>query len=179
MYEEISHAAGEAIRELLDVSGVLAGSTVVVGCSSSEIIGQKIGSHSNKEVAQAVLDGILPLLKQRKVHLAAQCCEHLNRALVVEKQWALQNGAEVVAAKPQPKAGGSFASCTYTAFEEPVLIEQIQADAGLDIGLTMIGMHLKAVAVPLRLTVTHIGEAMITAAYTRPKYIGGARACYE
>ncbi|MEG1404755.1 MAG: TIGR01440 family protein, partial [Oscillospiraceae bacterium] len=113
------------------------------------------------------------------IFLAAQCCEHLNRALVVEREAAEKFGLEIVAAVPKPKAGGSFATAAYAAFSNPVLVEHIKAAAGMDIGSTLIGMHLRDVAVPLRLATKKIGEAFLTAAYTRPKFIGGSRAQYE
>ena len=121
----------------------------------------------------------MPLIKENGLFLAAQCCEHLNRALVVEREAAERFNLEIVSAVPKPKAGGSFAAAAYLAYAEPVLVEHIKASAGLDIGSTLIGMHLKDVAVPLRLEIKTIGEASVTAARTRPKLIGGARAQYE
>lgn len=149
----------------------------MVGCSTSEILGERIGSNSNPEAAQAVFDGIFSALKERGVFLAAQCCEHLNRAVVIEREAV--PGAEIVNAVPQPKAGGSFATSAYNSFDDPVVLEEIHADAGLDIGDTLIGMHLKRVAVPVRLEHNKIGAAHITAARTRPKFIGGIRAVYD
>ena len=179
MYEEIEKTSRNAMAELLETAKVPAGQLVVVGCSSSEIVGEKIGKGSTPEAAQAVLHGILPLLNEKKLYLAAQCCEHLNRALVVEREAAEKFGYEIVAAVPKPKAGGSFATAAYLAFKDPVLVEHVRADAGMDVGCTLIGMHLKDVAVPVRLQTRQIGEALVTAARTRPKYIGGARAQYE
>lgn len=167
------------MTELLEAAALVPGQLVVVGCSSSEIVGEKIGKGSVPEAAQAVLDGILPLLERAGIYLAAQCCEHLNRALVVEGEAAEKYGLEIVSAVPQPKAGGSFASAAWKAFKEPVLVEKISAHAGLDIGNTLIGMHLRRVAVPLRLEVKSIGQASVNAARTRPKFIGGSRAKYE
>ncbi len=179
MYEEIKSQSERAIRELIESSGLRAGEIVVIGCSSSEIVGKTIGKGSVPEAAQAVFDGIYPVLKERGVFLAAQCCEHLNRALVVEREASEKYGLEIVAAVPQPKAGGSFATAAYRGFSDPVLVERISAHAGLDIGATLRGMHLRAVAVPVRLSVKGIGSAPVTAARTRPKYIGGERARYE
>ena len=179
MYEDIKQAARKAISELLEQAKLQHGEIVVVGCSSSEIVGEKIGKGSTPDAANAVLDGILPLIKENGLFLAAQCCEHLNRALILEREAAEKRGFEIVCVVPKPKAGGSFATTAYQNFKDPVAVEEIKADAGLDIGLTLIGMHLKHVAVPLRLSVDSIGQAHITAARTRPKYIGGARACYE
>lgn len=178
MYEEIRQASAEAMTELLDVSKLREGSLVVVGCSSSEILGQRIGKGSSPEAAQAVVDAILPILKDRNMLLAAQCCEHLNRALIVERSTMEKFGLEQVTVMPRPKAGGSFATAVYAAMKDPVAVEFVKADAGLDIGNTLIGMHLKHVAVPLRLSVKRIGEAAVNAARTRPKLIGGVRAEY-
>ena len=177
--EEIKLQAQQALLELLETAALKADDLFVVGCSSSEIIGQKIGKGSSLEAAQAVLDGIYPVLKQRGIYLAAQCCEHLNRALVIEKKAAEAFGYETVCVVPQPKAGGSFATAAYRSFEEPVMVENIRAHAGMDIGGTLIGMHLKAVAVPVRISLDRIGEAILLCARTRPKYIGGERAKYE
>lgn len=179
MYEEIEKAARAAMAELLETAKVPAGGLVVVGCSSSEIMGERIGKGSTPEAAQAVLRGILPLLEEKKLFLAAQCCEHLNRALVVEREAAEKFGYEIVAAVPKAKAGGSFATAAYLAFKDPVLVEHVKAAAGMDVGCTLIGMHLRDVAVPVRLQTKQIGDALVTAARTRPKYIGGARAQYE
>lgn len=165
--------------ELLSAANLRPGELVAVGCSSSEIIGGKIGKSSTPEAADAVLEGIMPLLRENGLFLAAQCCEHLNRALVVEREAAEKFGLEIVAAIPLPKAGGSFATAAYAAFKDPVLAEHVKASAGLDIGCTLIGMHLRDVAVPLRLETDHIGEALVLAARTRPKFIGGSRAVYE
>lgn len=178
MYEEIKQASAAAMTELLDTAALKPGALVVVGCSSSEILGQRIGKGSSPEAAQAVVDAILPIMEERKVLLAAQCCEHLNRALIVERATMEKFALEQVTVMPRPKAGGSFATAVYAAMKDPVAVEFIKADAGLDIGNTLIGMHLKHVAVPLRLSVKHIGEAAVNAARTRPKLIGGKRAEY-
>ena len=178
MNASIREAAAAAMTELIEVSNLHSGQLVVVGCSSSEIVGAKIGKGSTPEAANAVVDAILPILREHGLHLAAQCCEHLNRALIVERAVAEQRGYEIVCVKPQPKAGGSFATAVYAAMDDPVAVEFVKADAGLDIGNTLIGMHLKHVAVPLRLSVKQIGEAAVNAARTRPKLIGGVRAVY-
>lgn len=169
--------ARQAIAELCEQAKLRPRQLVVIGCSTSEVIGHKIGSDSRPEVADELFAVIYTELRARGLWLAAQCCEHLNRALVVEAE-ALPL-AEPVNAVPQPKAGGSFATAAYKAFKQPIVVEEIRADAGLDIGGTLIGMHLKKVAVPLRLSVTHIGEATILAARTRPKFVGGSRAVYD
>lgn len=171
--------AKKATEELLSVAKLNKGDLLVVGCSSSEITGSKIGTDSRPETAEEVFSGIYGVLKEKGIFLAAQCCEHLNRALVVEKEYAERCGLEIVNAVPQPKAGGSFATAAYEGFSRPVLVETVRADAGLDIGGTLIGMHLKKVAVPVRLSIRSIGEALLIAARTRPKFVGGARAVYD
>jgi len=178
MYEEIKSSAADAMRELLEKAGLKPGELVVVGCSSSEIVGETIGHGSSPEAAKAVLEGIMPLIEKNGLYLAAQCCEHLNRALVIPSEAAEKLGYEPVCVLPQPKAGGSFATACYEYFSAPVVVEHIKASAGLDIGGTLIGMHLKDVAVPVRLSVKTIGAAIVLAARTRPKLIGGIRAKY-
>lgn len=178
LYEEIKQQAHDACEELVNVAGLSTGDILVVGCSSSEIKGEHIGKGSDIDAAKAVYDGIKPLLNTRGIYLAAQCCEHLNRAIIIEKK-AVKPWEEIVNVVPQLHAGGSFAVTCYENFDEPVALEHIKADAGLDIGDTLIGMHLKEVAVPVRLAVKKIGEANFVAAKTRPKYIGGERAVYD
>ncbi len=179
MTEKITLQARDAMRELLQKANLQPGALVVVGCSSSEIGGGTIGHDSSLALAEAAFAGLYPELHSRGLFLAAQCCEHLNRALIVEREVALRRGYEIVSVVPKPKAGGSFATTAWANFRDPVAVEHVQAEAGLDIGLTLIGMHLRHVAVPARLSVTQIGEARITAATTRPKFIGGSRAQYE
>lgn len=179
MYEEITGQARQAVTELLERARLEPGDIFVVGCSSSEVGGHRIGSDSSPEVAQAILDGIYPILKERGIYLAAQCCEHLNRAIVLEKEAARAYGLAPVNVVPQPKAGGSFATAAYKAFSHPVMVEHVKAAAGIDIGGTLIGMHLREVAVPTRLSIKQIGEANIICARTRPKFIGGQRAHYD
>ena len=179
MNGEITLQARNAMRELLQKANLQPGAPVVVGCSSSEIGGGTIGHASSLELAQAAFAGLYPELQAGGLFLAAQCCEHLNRALIVEREVALARGYEIVSVVPKPKAGGSFATTAWANFRDPVAVEHVQAEAGLDIGLTLIGMHLRHVAVPVRLSLTQIGQARLTAATTRPKYIGGCRAQYE
>ncbi len=179
MMTQIKEQAAAAVKELLAVSGLQAGDILVVGCSSSEVLGEKIGTGSSMDAAAAVMDGILPLLREAGVYLAAQCCEHLNRAIILEAAAAKAYGLEPVNVLPQPKAGGSFATTAWQRLEHPVAVEAVRAHAGLDIGGTLIGMHLRAVAVPVRLATRQIGEAPLLAARTRPKFIGGVRACYD
>ena len=175
--EQYKQQAAAAALELVETAKLRAGQTVVVGCSTSEVTGHRIGSFSAPEIGQALVEGILSVLTPRGIWLAAQCCEHLNRAIITEADAV--PGAEVVNVLPQPKAGGSFATAAYNAFQNPVAVEHIRADAGLDIGFTLIGMHLKEVAVPVRLAHNRIGEALVLAARTRPKFIGGDRAVYS
>lgn len=179
MFEEITAQTRQAVSELLEVARLEPGDIFVIGCSSSEVGGDKIGSNSSPEIAQAVFQGVYPLLKERDVYLAAQCCEHLNRAIILEKEAARRYGLPLVNVVPQPKAGGSFATAAWAAFDCPAAVETIQAAAGIDIGGTLIGMHLKEVAVPVRISIDKIGEAPLILARTRPKYVGGIRAAYN
>ena len=179
MYEDITSQARTVVTELLDQAKMKPGSLFVVGCSSSEMVGKQIGKGSSMDAAQAAFRGIYPVLQERGIHLAVQCCEHLNRALIMERAVAERKGYEIVNVMPQPHAGGSFAVTAWNAFEDPVAVETIQADAGMDIGGTLIGMHLRRVAVPVRTSLNHIGEAIVLCARTRPKYIGGPRAVYQ
>ena len=175
---EIKAQSAEAARQVCEAAKLRMGDLFVVGCSSSEVGGEKIGTHSSVEVAEAVFEGIYGVLSERGIYLAAQCCEHLNRAVIVEKA-ALLPGTEIVNVVPQPHAGGSFAMTVYGHAKCPVAVEEIKADAGMDIGDTLIGMQLKHVAVPVRLSLNQIGEAHLVCARTRPKFIGGSRAVYD
>ena len=177
MNTQLSKECITAINELIEKAHLKKGDIVVVGCSTSEVLGSKLGTNSSPDTAKILFESIYSVLKEKGIYLAAQCCEHLNRAIITER--AAVPFAEYVNVVPQPKAGGSFATEAYKHFECPVALEEIKADAGLDIGLTLIGMHLKKVAVPVRLSVKTIGEAIITAARTRPKFIGGERAHYD
>ncbi len=178
MLTNITNDAKKAIIELIEISKIKSGELLVVGCSSSEIVGGDIGKASSMDAATAVFDGIYPILKEKGIYLAAQCCEHLNRAIIIEQAAAEKFNLEIVNVMPQTKAGGSFATTVWQNMEHPVAVEHIKASAGIDIGNTLIGMHLKEVAVPVRLSINKIGEAAIVAARTRPKFIGGERAHY-
>ena len=167
----------DTIEELCEKANLTAGNIVVVGCSTSEVTGSKIGTNSNPNVAGEIFKALYEVSKEKGIYLAIQCCEHLNRAIIIEKEAV--PFAETVNVVPQPKAGGSLATKAYESFANPVALEEIKAEAGLDIGFTLIGMHLKKVAVPLRLINNKIGEATILAARTRPKFIGGVRAVYD
>lgn len=175
--DELFEQATAVMKELGEKAKLKAGDIVVIGCSTSEIIGSKIGTNSSPEVAGVVFKAIYDYAKKMGWHLAFQCCEHLNRAVVVERNTVPT--AEIVNVIPQPKAGGSMATQAYQHFINPVVIEEIKADAGIDIGFTLIGMHLKKVAVPVRLDNNIIGKATVLAARTRPRFIGGIRAEYN
>ncbi|MBQ8083173.1 MAG: TIGR01440 family protein [Clostridia bacterium] len=179
---EIRTAAASAAAEVLEASRLKPGDLFVVGCSSSEVMGEKIGTHTNTDIAGALYEGIQSVLEPAGIRLAAQCCEHLNRALVVEQETAEVYRLEEVNAIPQPNhAGGAFATVAYERMTHPVVVEDLgaQASAGMDIGATLIGMHIHPVVVPLRISVDHIGEAPLVCARRRPKYVGGARAIYD
>ncbi|MBQ7780248.1 MAG: TIGR01440 family protein [Clostridia bacterium] len=173
LYEQ----ARSTISEIIEKASLKKGNILVIGCSTSEILGAKIGTNSAPDAAAEVFSALYECAEEKGIYLAFQCCEHLNRAIVIERE-AVPN-LEAVNVIPQPKAGGSMATQAYKSFTDPVVVEEIKADAGLDIGLTLIGMHLKKVAVPLRLINDHIGEALVVAARTRPKFIGGVRAVYD
>ena len=179
MFEEITQQARQALLELLGVAGLAAGDLLVVGCSSSGSGGERIGKGSSMEAAQAVFAGVYPVLKERGIYLAAQCCEHLNRALILEQAAAEKFGYEPVNVRPWAHAGGSVATTVWENLEAPCAVEHIRAKAGMDIGDTLIGMHLKEVAVPVRLGVKKIGQANLVCARTRPRFIGGERARYQ
>ncbi len=177
-YETIRKQAADAVTELLAVCRLKRGDIFVIGCSSSEIKGERIGKGSDFNAAKAVYDGVYPILEAQGIYLAAQCCEHLNRAVIVERS-ALLPGTEIANVVPQTHAGGSFAMAVYENAADPVAVEEIKADAGMDIGDTLIGMQLKRVAVPVRISVKQIGAAHVVCARTRPKFIGGSRAVYD
>ena len=177
MYTNLTNQAKNTILEIIEKANLKSGNILVVGCSTSEILGSKIGTNSAPEVAKSVFDGLYTTAKEKGIYLAFQCCEHLNRAIVIERE-SIKNYEEVNVV-PQPKAGGSMATCAYNNFKDPIVVEDIKADAGIDIGLTLIGMHLKKVAVPVRLNNNQIGEALVVGARTRPKFIGGIRAIYN
>lgn len=177
MNKSIYDETKATIEELCEEAKLKEGDIVVVGCSTSEVVGSRIGTNSNFDVAGEIFCALHEYTQSKGIYLAIQCCEHINRAIIIEKKAV--PFAEYVNVVPQPKAGGSLATQAYHGFTNPVALEEIKADAGLDIGLTLIGMHLKKVAVPLRLINNKIGEATVVAARTRPKFIGGVRAIYD
>lgn len=167
------------VRELAEAAKLEAGHLLVIGVSTSEVLGKHIGTSGAVETAAAIYAGVEAVRKQFSFIPVYQCCEHLNRALVIEEVEAVRRGLEIVHAVPVPKAGGSMAAYAYGQFVRPCLVERIEAHAGVDIGDTFIGMHLKRVAVPVRPSIKTIGAAHVTMAITRPKLIGGARAVYD
>lgn len=179
--EEIRRQAYQAASEVCEGAKLHPGDLFVVGCSTSEVLGQKIGTYSSMDAAGALFTGIHEALQERGVFLAAQCCEHLGRALIVERETCGRFGLEEVNVIPLPKAGGSFATTAYRRFRDPVAVETLRqsAFAGIDIGGTLIGMHIRPVAVPLRISLKKIGEAGIICARRRPKFVGGSRAVYN
>lgn len=177
MLEKLKSEGYNSALEIINIAKLNKNDILVVGCSTSEILGDKIGTNSSPDAAKAVFEGIYKAANEKGVYVAAQCCEHLNRAIIVERAAVPQ--ADFVNVVPQPKAGGSFATAAYTAFQNPVAVEEIKANAGLDIGFTMIGMHIKKVAVPVRLENNKIGNSTVLAARSRAKFIGGARAQYD
>ena len=181
-FSEITSQSRQAVSEILEKARLKKGDIFVIGCSSSEILGDQIGTATNLDSANAVYDGIIPVLQENGIYAAVQCCEHLNRALVMEREAMEKYGFEQVNAIPQPNhAGGAMATVSYQRFNDPVLVESIngKADAGIDIGGTMIGMHMHSVVVPMRISLRHIGAAPIIRARHRPKYVGGGRAIYD
>lgn len=177
--QEIKNQLRSVINEVLEKAPLKKDSIFVIGCSSSEIAGGLIGKKSSEEYGKAVFEEAKALLDEKGIFLACQCCEHLNRALIVEEECAQKYFLEEVSVVPHLHAGGSFATAAWHSFKNPVAVEHVKASAGIDIGSTLIGMHLKEVAVPLHPKVSFIGKAYVTAAYSRPKLIGGERARYQ
>ena len=179
LLDSIYNQAKQATEELCEKAKLKEGNIVIIGCSSSEVTGELIGTHSSLETAQAVFKGIYEVLAAKNIYLAAQCCEHLNRAVIVEKEIARREHLTRVNVIPQPKAGGSFGTTAFERFKEPVAVEHIKAQLGIDIGDTLIGMHLDEVAVPVRTQHKQIGNAHVVCARTRAKFVGGSRAVYD
>ncbi len=177
MLENIAEQSFKSTLEIIEKAGLKKGDILVVGCSTSEVVGSKIGTDSSPETANEIVKGVLKAAKGKGIFIAAQCCEHLNRAIIIEAEAVKDR--ETVNVVPQPKAGGSFATAIYEKLKNPVAVEEISGAAGIDIGFTMIGMHIKKVAVPVRLENNRIGNATVLAARSRPKFIGGCRAVYN
>lgn len=178
-FKKIYEQTKNCMQELLESHPQKKGSIFVIGCSSSEIGGGSIGHDSNEEIGKWVFKAACEVCKKNGIYLAAQCCEHLNRALVVSAECADKFGYEQVCVVPWLKGGGSFATATYHGLKDAVVVEHVKASAGLDIGSVMIGMHLKDVAVPVHLKNSSVGKAFVVAAFSRPKLIGGERAKYQ
>lgn len=176
---QIRPLAEQVLRELAHAGKLEAGQLVVIGTSTSEVLGHHIGTSGTEEVAAHLFAAVEAVRAEIGFYPVYQCCEHLNRALVIDQASAERLGLDIVGAVPVPKAGGSMAAYAYSQLKEPCLVETVQAHAGIDIGDTFIGMHLKRVAVPVRPTIREIGGAHVTMAITRPKLIGGSRAVYE
>ncbi len=181
LIEMIRNDAADVIKEVIEKAKLKEGQLFIIGCSSSETIGEHMGTASSRDAAEAIYEAVSNELNKTGVDLAVQCCEHLNRAVVVEREVAERFGFEEVNVVPQPHAGGAFAVKAYSSFKDPVVVESIEAraDAGIDIGGVMIGMHIHPVVVPLRLEHRNIGKAIVVAARRRPKYVGGIRAVYN
>ena len=169
----------EAASELLAHCNWQASKLVVIGCSTSEVAGEHIGTAGSLDIAKAIFDGLQQVQQMYPFTPVFQCCEHLNRAIVMEEAIAEQFGYTIVHAIPHQKAGGAMATYAFSQLKQPVLVEHVQASAGIDIGDTLIGMQLKHVAVPFRSAIKQIGSAHLTMAFTRPKLIGGERALYK
>lgn len=168
----------ESAEELIEIAQPKAGQIFVLGCSTSEVIGNKIGTGGSDAAAAVMFKALKAVTDKHGLYLAVQCCEHLNRAIVTEYAAAEKYGLTEVTVRPMPHAGGAMGTAAYENFAEPIVVEQISAHLGIDIGQTLIGMHLKRVAVPVRLKNKYIGSAILTAARTRPPLIGGPRAHY-
>ena len=179
--ETIQNDTAAVIKEVAEKAKLKEGQLFIIGCSSSEVVGEHMGTASNKDAAEIIFETVTAELSAIGVNLAVQCCEHLNRACVVERAVAEKYGFEEVNVIPQPHAGGAFAVKAYNSFKDPVVVESInaKADAGIDIGGIMIGMHIHPVVVPLRMEHRNIGKAIVVAARRRPKYVGGERAVYN
>ncbi|KMK78269.1 TIGR01440 family protein [Alkalihalobacillus pseudalcaliphilus] len=173
--EQLRHDLEQLLHDLKLAKPFTEKTLLVIGCSTSEVLGERIGTSGSQDVAAVIFS----TLQKEKIQLAFQCCEHLNRALVVERELAEEKGYEPVSAIPIRKAGGAMATYAFSQMKNPVLVEDIQADCGLDIGDTFIGMHLKKVVVPIRSEIKVLGSAHVTMAITRPKLIGGVRTVYE
>ena len=179
MLERIKVEIETALNALLDAAHLEEGDIFVIGCSTSEVLGHKVGTFSSLDVGRALFETVYPILCKNKIHLAVQCCEHLNRSVIIERDVAKAYGLERVNVVPQLHAGGAFAIQAWENFKNPCAVEGVCASAGMDIGSVLIGMQLKPVAVPVRCEVDMIGNARLTLARTRPRFVGGERAAYE
>lgn len=181
-YEHIAELSGQLediLRELFAAAHLERGDILVIGCSSSEVAGVQIGNYSSEEIGECLFRTAYAFCEGKGIYLACQCCEHLNRSLIVDRACMREYRLTRVNVVPQLKAGGSFATAAYRHMREPVAVEEIKAQAGIDIGDTLIGMHLAAVAVPVRTSQRTVGQAHVVCARTRAKYVGGSRAIYD
>lgn len=176
---EYKEALAKVLDEFQEAAKLKEGEILVVGCSTSEVVGSVIGKGSSMDVAKEFIDVFLDFASKHKIYLAFQCCEHLNRAIVTTRECMEKYGLDEVTVVPKMHAGGSMSTIAYKKLTDPVVVERIQAHAGIDIGDTFIGMHIKPVAVPVRVSVKEIGKAHLTLARRRPKLIGGERAQYK
>lgn len=179
MYEKIKEQTLNVFTELIEKANLKSGDLIVLGCSTSVVTGSIIGTGSNPDCSEEMYNSFYPLLKEKGIYLAAQCCEHLERALVVEREYAEKHNLEIVNVIPVPKAGGSNATTAYKTFSSPVVVDGVKADAGIDIGGTLVGMHIRRVAVPLKMENNKIGNASVICARSRPRFVGGERAVYD
>lgn len=176
---KLKDQAKHVLQELTLKSKLSSGDIVIIGCSTSEVIGKEIGTCSNMDVAEKLFDGFIDIVNEHGLFLTAQCCEHLNRAVVIEQEVAEKLDLEIVNVVPAIKAGGAFSTVCWNNLKRPVVVEKIKADCGIDIGGTLIGMQIKPVVVPIRTSIRNIGYANIVCARRRPKFIGGERAQYN
>lgn len=177
--DKVKEDTKKVAEELLSIANLEENEILVIGCSSSEVANHQIGSYSSEYIGKSIFEVLQQITGKHNIFLAIQCCEHLNRAIIMEKKCAKAYGLEIVNVIPQLKAGGSLSTAAYDGFENPVAVERVQAHAGIDIGDTLIGMHLKPVAIPIRTKQGTIGNAHVVCAKTRAKYIGGERALYS
>ena len=179
LQKEIASTLEKAVDALVEAGQIAPGGLIVLGCSTSEVAGARIGKGSVPELGGVIAQAMLDACKKHQLDAAFQCCEHLNRGIVMEQRVLKENRLTQVRAVPQPKAGGSVPSAAWKLLEQPALAVNVQADAAIDIGDTLVGMHIRPVAVPLRIDVDHIGHANLVMAYSRLPFIGGSRAVYE
>lgn len=179
LLEEIRLTLRQAVDALAEAGHIQPGGLIVLGCSTSEVAGARIGKGSVPELGKVIARAMLEACQAHGLEAAFQCCEHLNRAVVMEQRVLKELRLTQVRAIPQPKAGGSVPAAAWKLLDQPALAMAVQADAAIDIGDTLVGMHIRPVAVPLRLDVNHVGHANLVMAYSRLPYIGGSRAVYE
>ena len=173
--KQIEKDAKRVTLELLQAAKLDPKDAVVIGGSTSEIVGEHLGSNTNLEVAKAVVKTIVNVLKEKDIYPVIQSCEHINRALVVEREYAKLHNLEPVNVIPVETAGGGFSTAAMEILDDPVVVERVGVDAGIDIGDVFIGMHIKNVGVVVRSDIKQIGKAHLSMIRTRLKLIGGDR----